>query len=95
MKDVLDRHGRRPSMVSPTPGSKHVSKDPYTRRESMDIPSPNGKSPSYAKTNGVSVFVSCPLRGSPSIDKPPIDKLFQGVGSFKIPQDDELILQYD
>lgn len=55
MKDVLDRHGRRSSMGPPTPGSKHVSKDPYTRRESMDIPSPNGKSPSYAKTNGVSV----------------------------------------
>jgi len=62
MKDVLDRPGSRPSVVSPTPGSKHVSKDPYTRRDSMDIPSPNGngKSPSYTKTNGVSGFVSYP-----------------------------------
>lgn len=58
MKDVLDRPGSRPSIVTRTPGSKPVSKDPYTRRESMYIPSPNGKSPSYTKTNGVSGFVS-------------------------------------
>ena len=31
-------------------------------------------------------LVSCPA---------PTDVLFQGVGSFNIPQDDELILQYD
>jgi hypothetical protein len=64
MKDVLDRPGSRPSMISPTRGSNPVSKDPYTRRDFMDIPSSNGKSPSYAKTNGVSGFVSCPTTRS-------------------------------
>lgn len=95
IKGVLDRHERRPSMVSPSPGSNPVSKDPYTRRGSMDIPSPNGKSPSYAKTNGVSVPCRARVVVPLSIGKPPTDVFFQGVGSFKIPQDDELILQYD
>ena len=63
IKDVLDRPGRRPSMVSSNPASKPVSKDPYTRRESMGIPSSNGRSPSYTKTNGVSSFFLYPARG--------------------------------
>src|SRR5258706_2999209 len=96
MKGVLDRPERRSSMVSPTPGgSKPVSKDPYTRRASMDIPSPNGKSPSCAKTNGVSVPCRARVVVPPSIGKPQTDMFFQAVVSFKIPQDDVLILQYD
>jgi hypothetical protein len=67
-KDVLDRPGRGSSMVSPAPGSKPISKDPYTRRESMDIPSPNGKSPSYTKTNGVSLLFRTSAAVPPPID---------------------------
>ena len=83
IKGVLDRHERRPSMVSPSPGSKPVSKDPYTRRESMDIPSPNGKSPSYAKTNGVSIPCRARVAVSPSMGKPPTDVFFPGCGELQ------------
>jgi len=93
-KDVLDRLSRRPSVASPS-ASKPVSKDPYTRRETMDIPSPNGKSPSYTKTNGVSASFRTQRRGFSVHGPLPTDTLLQGVGSFKLPQDDELILQYD